>query len=200
MMRMLESTMGAQVASREGAKRAEPAPFERLYRDLEVHRSSQAAILGQARLAANSMRSPLSRFLLRLVVENKASQQRILDRLTATLGDALNWTHSSNALPTGNEGEQESAETLKLDEDLLRLESQANKSASQLAKGYAGLAGGIDQVLLRSVAADSDNNSRLLRLVLRTAAAESFGRGEAEDGAATGSASPAERERASLAA
>lgn len=147
-------------------KRSQPSPAERLYRDLQAHTDSQAAILAEISYASSWAASPLAEFLLRMVEDNETRELEVLKRMSISLKDALDWSYSAGALPDGSAA-SERAETVKSVKELLRLERQRARTTRRLAKAYAGIDGGLQQTLLELSAAAAENNCRLLQLLLR---------------------------------
>ena len=153
-------------------RRVQPSPAERLFRDLETHRDSQAAILAETSRAAGWAATPLAEFLLGMVGDSETRDLEMLDRMTTSLRDALEWTYSAGALPEASIGTERS-ETIKSIKQLLRLERQRAQTTRRLAKAYAGIDGGLQQALLEVSAAAAESNSLLLQLMLRRFKADS---------------------------
>jgi len=148
-------------------KPSEPSPAERLYREVQAHRETQAAILAEAKHAASWASSPLAAFLLGMIQESEIRQSNIVDRISSSLRDGLYWTHSSDALPDGTGG-SERAETIKSVQKLSTLEQERARTARCLATAFSGIDGGLEQALLDASATVSESNSRLLKSMLRS--------------------------------
>lgn len=145
-------------------KQSELSTAERLYRDLEAHRERQTAVLDETEHATTLVATPLAKFLLSMVEDNQAKQADLLDRMGASLRDALYWTYSAEALPdvTGHER----AAAIESVKTLIGLERDRARSAARLAKKYSGIDGGLEQALLEASAASSESNIKLLRLLV----------------------------------
>ncbi|MFI5269969.1 MAG: hypothetical protein ACHQ7M_21535, partial [Chloroflexota bacterium] len=115
---------------------AKPSQSERLYGDLQAHRSQHTAVLAETNRAAALAKEPLAKVLLRTVEDSETKQIELLDQMAASVGDALYWTHTPDALPLGAPGE-ERAEAIRCIHALLGLEQQRARSARRLAKAYA---------------------------------------------------------------
>jgi hypothetical protein len=164
----------ADLARARSQRRPKASPAETLYRELEAHRDSQAAILHETDRAAEWAATPLASYLLRLIRDSESAQAGVLDRMSASLRDALYWTSSAEGLPDGTDT-AEREETVRSLRQLLKLERQRARTARRLAKAYAGIDGGLEQALLEASAAASESNSRLVQLMLKRFTATSQG-------------------------
>jgi hypothetical protein len=153
---------------------SKPSLPERLYRDLQAHRDSQAAIMAKTRRAEGLAATPLAEYLLQMIGENETRQAEVLARMAASLRDALSWSRSADALPDRASG-FERAETIKSMRELLRLEGARARSARRLAKAYTGIGGGLEQALLEASAMAGESNAHLLRTWLRSFKARTRG-------------------------
>jgi len=163
---------GTGPASMPQAKPSTLSPPERLQRDLQAHRDSQAVIMTKTRRAQGLATTALAGYLLQLIGDNETRQAEVLARMAASLHDALSWSHSAEALPDRTSG-YERAETIKSVRELLRLELARTRSARRLAKAYTGIGGGLERALLEASATAAESNARLLRLWLRSCEAGS---------------------------
>jgi len=164
MFTIFDSDAGLALASEPKPKKESRS--ERLYRDLQSHRNSQAGIMAETKRAKDLAKTPLAEYLLQVVGENETRQAEVLGRLAASLRDALSWSHSAEALPDRASG-PERAETIASVRDLLRLEQARARSARRLAKAYAGIGDGLEQTLLEASATVAESNARLLRAWVR---------------------------------
>jgi hypothetical protein len=166
---------------------AQPSQSERLHADLQAHRGQHTAILAETNRAAKLAKTPLAQFLLRDIQDSESKQLELLDQMTASVRDALYWTHTPDALPLGGGG-AERAEALESVKALIELERQRARTARRLAKAYAGIDGGLEQALLEASASASEANGQLLQLILRRSSAP-------RAGAATSSIAARDRDR-----
>src|SRR5260370_1375439 len=116
------------VPSAPANERTELSQSERLYADLQAHREQHSAILAETKRAAGWAKTPLAAFLLQTIEQNDARQLRLLDSMSASVRDALYWTHTAEALPLGG-AEAERAEAIESVKSLLRLEQERARTA-----------------------------------------------------------------------
>ena len=158
---------GLNVAPIEAMPRngAELSTAERLYRDLASHRERQAKVLNATEQAKALVATPFARFLLGMVEDSQSKQLDLVDRMGASLRDALYWTYSAEALPESTG--QERASAIESVKKLIKLERERASGARRLAKKYSGIDGGLEQALLEASAGASESHIKLLRLVVK---------------------------------
>jgi hypothetical protein len=76
-------------------------PVERLRDAVDAHAKAEAQALGQYQHIADASGDPVIALVMRLVLEDEERHHGLLRHIEATLTDALNWTHSTEALPSG---------------------------------------------------------------------------------------------------
>jgi hypothetical protein len=92
----------------------------------------------------------------------------LLHRIASTLRDALNWTHSPDALPQPTGAAQASPEDLStLAHALIDEEKTGAQTLRRLAAREKGLGSGLDGLLLEMMAMDSEKHAHLLQFVQR---------------------------------
>jgi hypothetical protein len=144
------------------------SPIERLLETLNAHIDAQQASLLDHRRFVDSISDPVVRFLAQRVAESKNGHRNLLRQIAASLRDALYWTHSPDALPrpervTGGEARQGHA-TLR---ELVRTERELGRTTYELARAYARIDGGLDALLLETMAMDSVKHERVLQFAAR---------------------------------
>jgi hypothetical protein len=165
MLNLFENGVAGLPSHVEPVKRGRRSPAERLYRELESHRDQQAAVVAETQRALNLSATPLAKFLLDIVEAGSSKDLEVLDRMTASLRDALYWTYSPDALPEASAEEERAAALLSI-RTVLGMERDRARSARRLAKTYSNIDGGLERALLEASAAKAEANVRLLRLLL----------------------------------
>jgi hypothetical protein len=90
----------------------------------------------------------------------------LLERIANSLRDALDWTHSPDALPTGQPYSGERAASLaSVTRALIDEERQGAKALHKLAQQERRIAAGLHSLLLEMMALDSDKHAHLLQFV-----------------------------------
>ena len=142
--------------------------FIRLLNAIERHASLEVEALGQYEHLASVSGDPVIALVMRLILEDEERHHGLLQRISSTLRDALNWTHSPDALPRASMPAEATDEDLPA---LARALIDEEKTGAQALRGLAqrekGLGGGLDSLLLEMMAMDSEKHARLLQFVQR---------------------------------
>ena len=165
MLTIFESQRGEMLPG-QVSRRAQPSLAERLYSDVHAHRRDVSALVAEANSAVTTAATPLAQQMIGHIADEEARQLDLLDRMAATLRDALEWSRSPSALPSGAGVER--AETIESIKTLLRLERERARAARNLAKAYAGIDGGLERALMEGSVATSESNRRILEFLLRS--------------------------------
>ncbi len=175
MLSIFETAIATAPQKPAPRKRSQLSPAEKLYRDLQTHRAREEAVLAETERARELAATPLTRFVLDLLEDGQTKQLNLVDRMTASLRDALYWTYSPDALPDASSDDERAAAVEAL-QRIIRAERDRIRGAKRLAKSYAGINGGLERALLQASIAASEANVKLLRLLV-----ERLERGEASD-------------------
>jgi hypothetical protein len=149
---------------------AEPAetPLDRLLAAFERHITAEADTVAAYRDVAESTADPVIALLMRQVVDDEERHHGLLRSMAARLRDTLHWTHSPEALSTrGIPPEAEAGELLSAVREFARQEREGARQARELAKQQAGLYDGLFELLLETMADDSEKHERILSFVAR---------------------------------
>ena len=164
----LNNFIGGMSADLSGDDDPSGQTFMRLLSAVERHASLEAEALGQYEHLAQASDDPVVALVMRLILEDEERHHGLLKRISTTLRDALNWTHSPDALPRAT------APTTVTDEDLpaqARALIDEEKTGAQALRGLAqrekGLGGGLHGLLLEMMAMDSEKHAHLLQYVQR---------------------------------
>jgi hypothetical protein len=149
---------------------AEPTetPLDRLLAAFERHLTSEADTVVAYRELAESTADPVIALLMRQVVDDEERHHGLLQSMAARLRDTLEWTRSPEALPT--RGQATEAEARALVDTLrafTRQEHEGARQARELARQQSGLYDGLFELLLETMAADSEKHERILGFVAR---------------------------------
>src|SRR5579859_4602138 len=99
MLSIFETAIATAPQKPAQRKGSQVSPAEKLYRDLQAHRTREDALLSKSDRARELAAAPLTRFVLDLVGDSQAKQLALVDRMTSSLHDALYWTYSPGSLP-----------------------------------------------------------------------------------------------------
>ena len=160
--------------------RSVPAPgtVDWLLQVVERHSSAEEGALEQyAELGAASGDLVIA-LVMRLILEDEERHHGLLKRIGASLRDAIEWTHSPNALPESGSPQQPLTPGLaEAARALIEEERAGAHQLRELARLEKGIGGDLHSLLLEMMATDSDKHARMLqfvrdRLVTRARAAD----------------------------
>ena len=139
---------------------------EWLLNAVERHASAERDALDQYEYIGTASGDPVIALVMRLILEDEERHHGLLKRIEASLRDALNWTHSPNALPASAPPQRSVAGELAA-AALLLIEEE--HTGAHYLRGVAHLEKGIDSglhsLLLEMMAMDSEKHARLLQFV-----------------------------------
>jgi len=133
---------------------------------VERHASAERDALDQYEYIGTASGDPVVALVMRLILEDEERHHGLLKRIEASLRDALNWTHSENALPASGTPQQPVAGELAA---AARVLIEEEHTGAHYLRGVAHLEKGIDSglhsLLLEMMAMDSEKHARLLQFV-----------------------------------
>jgi hypothetical protein len=134
---------------------------------VERHAQAESQALEQYEYLATASRDPIIALVMRLILEDEERHHGLLKRIESTLRDAVNWTHSPDALPnTAPEQPEASFSDLeRLTHELIDEEHTGAKYIRELARKEKGIDGGLHSLLLETMALDSEKHARMLQFV-----------------------------------
>lgn len=165
-----------ETAQTHGAARGS---VEWLLDAIERHALAEEDALEQYRYVSAVSRDPVIALVMRLILEDEERHHGLLKRMEASLRDALEWTHSPNALPTAGMPQapvaQELAEAVRF---LIDEEHTSARYMRELGRQERHISAGLHTLLLEMMALDSEKHAKLLGFVRDRLS----GRSHTEDG------------------
>ena len=156
-----------------------PGTIEWLFDAVQRHATAEQDALDQYEYIGTASGDPRIALVMRLILEDEERHHGLLKRIEASLSDALNWTHSPNALPaTGAPQQPVSKELATATRALIDEERTGARYLRDLAHREKNIDAGLHSLLLEMMAMDSEKHARLLQFVEQRLAARS----RAEDG------------------
>ena len=140
-------------------------PIERLRTAVDAHARAEADALDQYEYLATSSGDPVIALVMRLVLEDEERHHGLLRRIEATLDDALNWTHSPNALPTAAPEASQAPGLVELAKVLIAEERTGARILRDLAERQRQIDGGLHSLLIDMMAMDSEKHAMLIQFV-----------------------------------
>lgn len=143
-----------------------PGTVEWLLDAVERHANAEHDALEQYESIATASHDPVVALVMRLILEDEERHHGLLKRMEATLSDALNWTHSVNALPQTTAPEQPvSSDLAAATRALIDEERTGARHMRTLAHEQKGIDAGLHSLLLEMMAMDSEKHAKLLQFV-----------------------------------
>jgi rubrerythrin len=143
-----------------------PGTVEWLLDAVQRHANAEQDALVEYEHIASTSGDPVISLVMRLILDDEERHHGLLQRMQATLGDALNWTHSGNALPnTGTPQAPIAAELSTSTRALIEEEHAGARYLRKLAHEQRSIDDGLHSLLLEMMAMDSEKHARLLEFV-----------------------------------
>ena len=139
---------------------------ERLQAIIESHATGEEEHMAGYRLGTLSG-DLVSAMLVDLVLEDEERHHALLRRMAARLGDDIEMTRSTSALPSTAPPTDTSATILALTREYAEDEHKGAGILRDLAKHASGLYGGVFSLLLETMARDSEKHERIMRFILQ---------------------------------
>ncbi len=142
--------------------------MEVLFAAVDARARAQTQTLRDYTHIASTSVDPVIDLVVRLIQEDEQRHHLLLARIAASLQDALDWSHSPEALPSTNVAEA------VVDRDLWSMtrllaegERRDVRSLRSLAREFDGISDGLHTLLLDMMRLDSEKHSRLLQFITR---------------------------------
>jgi hypothetical protein len=156
-----------------------PGSVEWLLDAVERHANAEEDALVQYVNIGTASGDPVIALVMQLILEDEERHHGLLKRIEASLSDALNWTHSPDALPGPGTPQHPVAKELAATTRILIEEERTGAHyLRELAHREKWIDAGLHSLLLEMMAMDSEKHARLLQFVQDRLAA----RAHAEDG------------------
>jgi hypothetical protein len=149
----------------EVAESSEPA-FARLVDAFEAHITAEAETVAAYRRLAESA-DPVAALLIRIVLEDEERHHALQQQIAARLRDALQWTHSPDALPIDGQVAGEPVAAVEALMTFIQHEQRSVSHFREMAERNTDLYNGLVSLLLETMAGDSEKHERILRFLLR---------------------------------
>jgi hypothetical protein len=137
----------------------------RLLDAVERHAALEEEALGQYDRLAVASGDPVIALVMRLILDDEERHHNLLKRIATTLRDALNWTRTASALPHADSVSPTEHNLASVARALIEEEHAGAAALRRLAGRERGLDGGLDSLLLETMAMDSEKHAHLLRFV-----------------------------------
>jgi len=132
---------------------------------IAYHARAEAAALAEYEHLATASGDPVVAFVMRMILDDEERHHHLLNRMAASLRDALDGTQSPQALPTTPVSSEGSPELAALARKLIDEEHGHVKQMRSLARSEKQIGEGLDALLLEVMARDSEKHAWLLQFV-----------------------------------
>ena len=140
------------------------SPIEKLLNEFEAHEAKEDRALEFYKQTMAHMPSPLTRFLMQMIVSDEEKHRAVMHAMVSTLKGSLTWTKPADSL----EGGEPSAMNGKLreaTEQFIDLEREGIREYKILVKESSGYYHGLFKVLLDGMIRDSEKHVELLQFL-----------------------------------
>lgn len=143
-----------------------PIEVERLLAAVEAHIAAESDTLPEYERLGRETGDPIVELLMRLILEDETHHHGLLQRIAASLRDALYWSHSPEALPPGHLPAAKRTRQAVVDaRALIQEELDGARKLRQIAHDQRAVSGGLVSILLEAMAHDSEKHAKLLQFV-----------------------------------
>lgn len=133
---------------------------------VERHAIAEKDALAQYEYLRTASGDPVIALVMQLILEDEERHHGLLKRIEATLRDAVNWTHSPDALPVSEPPQQPVTKALvDTARALLDEEHTGARYLRDLAHRHKDVSPGLQSLLIEMMAMDSEKHARLLQFV-----------------------------------
>jgi len=138
------------------------SPVERLLNEFEAHEAKEEKALEIYKNFAGEMASPLTRFLLQMIISDEEKHRAVIHAMVATLKGSLNWTKPKDSLEGDSNSSSMDAKLRDATDEFLQLERDGIREYKVLIKESSEYYHGLFKILLDSMVRDSEKHIDLL--------------------------------------
>lgn len=143
------------------------SPVEKLLNEFEAHEAKEDRALEFYKKTIAHMPSPLTRFLMQLIVSDEEKHRAVIHAMVSTLRGSLAWTKPADSLEGASDLASMNGKLREATEELLRLEADGIREYKALVKESSGYYHGLFKVLLDSMIRDSEKHIELLEFLTK---------------------------------
>jgi hypothetical protein len=146
---------------------------------VERHAAAEQDALAQYEYLRAASADPIIALVMQLILDDEVRHHGVLKRIEATLRDALEWTHSPDALPgTMPPRLPIGPELVETASALIKEERTGAHYLRELAHQERQTSAGVPGALMEMMAMDSDKHARLLEFVRDRLASRARGKAD----------------------
>lgn len=141
------------------------SPVEKLLNQFEAHESKEEKALEVYRNTLEHLPSPVTRFLMQLIVSDEEKHRAVIHAMAATLKGSLTWTKTPGSLEGVGDLATMNGTLRDVTDDFIRLEKDGIREYQSLVKESSGYYHGLFKTLLNSMIRDSEKHVELLEFL-----------------------------------
>ncbi len=141
------------------------SPVEKLLNEFEAHEAKEDRALEFYKRTMTHMPSPVTRFLMQLIVSDEEKHRAVMHAMVSTLKGSLTWTRPPDSLEGGSELPTTNGKLREVTDEFIRLETDGIREYKTLIKESSGYYHGLFKVLLDGMIRDSEKHVELLQFL-----------------------------------
>jgi rubrerythrin len=141
------------------------SPVEKLLNEFEAHEAKEDRALEFYKKTLAHMPSPVTRFLMQLIVSDEEKHRAVMHAMVSTLRGSLTWTTPADSLEGAGDLAAVNGQLREVTDEFIRLEKEGIKEYRTLIKESSGYYHGLFKTLLDSMIRDSEKHVELLEFL-----------------------------------
>jgi rubrerythrin len=141
------------------------SPIEKLLNEFEAHEAKEDRALEFYKQTMAHMPSPLTRFLMQMIVSDEEKHRAVMHAMVSTLKGSLTWTKPPDSLDAGEPSAAMNGKLREVTEQFINLENEGIREYKVLVKESSGYYHGLFKVLLDGMILDSEKHVKLLEFL-----------------------------------
>lgn len=141
------------------------SPIERLLNEFEAHEAKEEKSIEIYKKALGDTVSPMTRFLLQMIVSDEEKHRAVIHAMVATLKGSLNWTKPAGTLEGGGSPADVNGKLRAATDEFIRIEREGIEEYKMLLEESSGYYHGLFKVLIASMRRDSEKHVELLEFL-----------------------------------
>jgi len=143
----------------------EISAIERLLNEFEAHESKEEKTLEQYRNAAGTIKNPVNRFVLQMILSDEEKHRAVVHAMAATLKGSLTWSKPLGSLEGDPDDAAANDHLATITNEFLKLEREGIKEYKSLLKASEDYYHGLFKILISAMIRDSEKHVELLEFL-----------------------------------
>ncbi len=143
----------------------EMSAVEKLLNEFEAHESKEEKSLEQYRGATTSIKNPVNRFVLQMILSDEEKHRAVVHAMAATLKGSLTWSKPAGSLEGDLDDTAVNHKLAAVTDEFLKLEREGIKEYKGLLKASEDYYHGLFKILISAMIRDSEKHVELLEFL-----------------------------------